>query len=362
MTIDFTSIDRLLAGKTTPEETAGILAAIANRPELEEYVITRKRLDYTDEQIGDYGSFIPAGSMAADDGNNLCDLQCEAYILRRCGIEVPETELSAESKGNYWLKDQGTPLFNMGKLLESKGFLVNRKYDATFDELVDALQAHSVIAVVNGDVLKGTEPDILSDDFSMEDTPNHAVVILGISGDTVSLYNPAGGNEDAETSYPLTTFLDAWGESRHYLVMVRKKRFPEEYNPQPIDVSNVSLNPELLELTEMIAENAHDVWAVRKRDTARANGFEMAYAPLDAHKQEVPGHNHFYIPYALLSEEDKMPDREMALGTIRLVKRLGYRLVNINSMYRCPSCGGIIEPSHNFCPNCGKELTWEDFR
>lgn len=34
------------------------------------------------------------------------------------------------------------------------------------------------------------------------------------------------------------------------------------YNPKPIDTSDITLPEELLALTEKIAENVHDVWAV----------------------------------------------------------------------------------------------------
>lgn len=33
------------------------------------------------------------------------------------------------------------------------------------------------------------------------------------------------------------------------------------YDPKPIDTSGVALSRDLLELTEKIAENVHDVWA-----------------------------------------------------------------------------------------------------
>ena len=36
------------------------------------------------------------------------------------------------------------------------------------------------------------------------------------------------------------------------------------YKPQPIDTSDAQLNEEILELTEQLAENAHDVWARRR--------------------------------------------------------------------------------------------------
>lgn len=366
MNTDYQLIDKFFEGSTTPEENAIVLTAIKANPELEEYFITRYRLEYTNEQTDDYGSFIPASSMAADDGRNLCDFQCETFILKKAGVQASEDELANESKTNYWLRGQGTPLYNMGKLLESKGFLVNREYNATLNLLISKLNdGFDIIAVVNGDILTQKEQDILSEDFSLDNNPNHAVIVLGINTNngTASLYNPA--NEESVTSYDLNLFLSAWEESKHYMVTVRKKNYPEEYNPQPIDVDDVSLNAELLELTEMIAENAHDIWGKLKReqfeDKLKKDPNYKIYAPkINGDEQE--GHNHFYVPYAMLSEKDKDIDRITALGTIKLLKRLGYRLVNINSMYRCPDCGEVIEPSHNFCPNCGRQLTWEDFK
>jgi ribosomal protein L32 len=342
------------------------LTAIKANPELEEYFITRYRLEYTDEQTDDYGSFIPASSIAADDGLNLCDFQCETFILKKAGMEASEDELAGESKTNYWLRDQGTPLYNIGKLLESKGFLVNREYNASLDAVMDGLQdGHDIIVVVNGDILAQKEQDILSEGFSLDSHPNHAVIVLGIDKDagTVSLYNPA--DEECVAEYDLNLFLSAWEESKRYTVTVRKKNYPEEYNPQPIDVDDVHLNAELLELIEMIAENAHDIWGKLKKEQfevkLKANPDYRIYAPMvDGDEQE--GHNHFYVPYAMLSEKDKDVDRISVSGTIKLLKRLGYRLVNINGMYRCPDCGEVIEPSHNFCPNCGRQLTWEDFK
>ena len=367
--MDYQLIERFIKGETTPEENLVVVTAIAANAELYEYYVTQKRLAYTNEQFEEYGSFIPASSMAADDGRNLCDLQCEAFILKKAGITVSEDDLASESRKNYWLSSQGTPLFNIGKLLESKGFLVNRVYDATIDVLIDKLKEHDVIVVVNGDTLKGKQLDILSEDFSLDNTPNHAVVVLNVDREhnSVTLFNPEV--DEGSTNYSLEIFSSAWSESSCYLVTVREKKTPYEYCPQPIDVSDVELNPELLELVELLCENSHDDWAIDKRDRLEEEGLTLQYAPLKRGKEKKAwwpwkkvSYSHFYVPYAMLSEKDKTPDRVMVVNTLKRLKRLGYRLVNINCMYRCPDCGEVIEPSHNFCPNCGRHLTWEDFK
>ena len=171
MTITNEIMERFLQGQTSVEETVEIMAAIAINPELEEYVVTQRRMAYTNEQMADYGSFIPISSMAADDGQNLCDFQCETYILKAFGKKIEEDTLANESRQNYWLRGEGTPLYNMGKLLEREGLLVNRRFDATLDELEKALNKYKVIVVVNGDMLVGKEIDIFADDFNFENNP-----------------------------------------------------------------------------------------------------------------------------------------------------------------------------------------------
>jgi hypothetical protein len=36
------------------------------------------------------------------------------------------------------------------------------------------------------------------------------------------------------------------------------------YEPRPINTSHVTLTPDILQLTERLAENAHDLWAVKR--------------------------------------------------------------------------------------------------
>ena len=353
MNITKEKIEQFLRGETSKEETAEILLHIAVNPELEEQIVTRRRQEYISNQMDEYGCFIPIKSMAADDGKNLCDFQCESYILKKKGKETKENMLSERARQNYWLRGEGTPLYNIGKLMESEGLLVNRCPGATMTQLMEALKDHAVIAVVNGDMLSDKPIDIFDEDFSMENDPNHAVVVLKIDKDKdkIALYNPAVGDELQE--YSLNDFENAWTESNNYMVMVREKRFPQEYNPQPIDISNVQLDDDLLDLTETIAQDVHDIWAVRRF----AEGY--SYGPeRDDSKMQHPD----LVPYADLPESEKDYDREMSIHAIKLVKRLGYRILNINSMYRCPDCGEVLEMSNNFCPNCGRVLGWEDFR
>ena len=282
------------------------------------------------------------------------------YVLSKYNITIDEATLTAKAQNNYWLSNLGVPLYNVGKLLEEHNLLVIRKYDADIDMLINLLEGkegelkHDAIVVVNNDLLTGNE----SENYFADDNPNHAVVVNHIDKEKgiVELYNPSTGN--TKDTYQLDIFIQSWSESKNYLVLVREKQYEHEYCPNPIDVSGVTLSPDLEELIDTIAENTHNVWAV---DKIKKNP-GIRYAPKDENGNEIQGHNHFLLPYSELSDEDKEYDIQMATQTIKLLKRIGYRLVNVNTLHRCSSCGEPIEMHHVYCSHCGKKLTWEDFK
>ena len=89
------------------------------------------------------------------------------------------------------------------------------------------------------------------------------------------------------------------------------------YKPEPIDTSGIVLPEELLNLTEKIAENVHEVWALgRVREG-------WTYGPVrdDARKQTP-----CLVPYDELPEEEKEFDRNTAMETIKLIQKLGYNI------------------------------------
>lgn len=89
------------------------------------------------------------------------------------------------------------------------------------------------------------------------------------------------------------------------------------YNPKPIDTGMIELPEELLELTEKIAENVHDIWAKGRI----AEGW--SYGPQrDDKKKETP----CLVPYGELPEGEKEYDRNTALETLKLIMALGYRI------------------------------------
>ncbi len=89
------------------------------------------------------------------------------------------------------------------------------------------------------------------------------------------------------------------------------------YNPEPIPTADVRLSSEILELTERLAKNTHDVWARQRL----ADGWRHGPRRDDRAKQH-PG----LVPYEQLSESEKQYDRTTAMETLKAVLSLGYRI------------------------------------
>jgi RyR domain-containing protein len=92
---------------------------------------------------------------------------------------------------------------------------------------------------------------------------------------------------------------------------------PSSYRPEPIDTSRVEVSSDILELTERLARHAHDLWAQERM----AEGWRYGRRRDDAHKKHP-----CLVPYERLPESEKDYDRRMALGTLRAILALGYRI------------------------------------
>ena len=89
------------------------------------------------------------------------------------------------------------------------------------------------------------------------------------------------------------------------------------YTPNPVNTADVTLSPELLSLTEQIAKNVHDVWALGRISEGWTYGLVK-----NSDTKETP----CLIPYEELSESEKEFDRNSALETLKLIVSLGYRI------------------------------------
>ena len=93
------------------------------------------------------------------------------------------------------------------------------------------------------------------------------------------------------------------------------------YKPNPIDTSKVSLDQNLLELTEKIAENVHDIWALGRMNEG------WTYGPK---RDDEKKHHPCLVPYEELSDGEKEYDRNTALETLKMISALEYKIIAPN--------------------------------
>ena len=91
----------------------------------------------------------------------------------------------------------------------------------------------------------------------------------------------------------------------------------KNYVPQPVDTSDIQLPKELNDLVELMAKNVHEVWAESRIEQGWTYGEERS----DALKQHP-----CLVPYEELPDVEKAYDRDTALGTLKLIKKLGFKI------------------------------------
>lgn len=89
------------------------------------------------------------------------------------------------------------------------------------------------------------------------------------------------------------------------------------YTPNPINTDSVELDGVLLELTEKLAENVHDMWAQGRIN----DGWQYGEKRDDAAKTHP-----CLVPYDQLPDSEKEYDRNTAMSTLKLIVKLGYEI------------------------------------
>lgn len=92
------------------------------------------------------------------------------------------------------------------------------------------------------------------------------------------------------------------------------------YNPKPIDTSNAKLTKDILDLTDILAKNAHDIWALQRMSEGWRYG-----AQRNDDRKEHPN----LVAYEELSDSEKEYDRKAALETLKAIIALGYHIEKV---------------------------------
>lgn len=303
--------DELLAafldGNVNEAEAAKVVSSIGDDSELAEILSLSLEIDREVQEEKE--RLLPMWALAAANPENLCSFECEAFILQHLDYDIDHWSLLETAKANNWVREEGTPLHHVGRLLELKGLHVERKYDSTLKDLKEVIDSgKQVIVIVDKNIIEckkiGQRPSY------------HAIYVTGVDDNDVEYLEL---ESLLDTPIERDIFLKAWNVSGNYMVIASEVE--NGYNPQPIDVEDIDLDASLEELTEAIAENAHDIWA-----RARMNE-GWTYGPV--RNDELKQHPDL-VPYAQLPESEKEYDRIMAMNTLRLVRRLGFDIINRN--------------------------------
>ena len=89
------------------------------------------------------------------------------------------------------------------------------------------------------------------------------------------------------------------------------------YIPKPAQTDDIVLSEELNSLVEAMAKNVHEVWA----ESRISQGW--TYGP---ERNDVLKHHPCLVPYEELPEVEKAYDRDTAVGTLKLICKLGFKI------------------------------------
>lgn len=93
------------------------------------------------------------------------------------------------------------------------------------------------------------------------------------------------------------------------------------YKPNPIDTTNVVLSEDIIELSEMLANNTHDLWAQGRLNEGWTYGPE---------RNDLRKEHPCLVPYSELPESEKRYDRDISIEALKVIIGLGYKIEKTN--------------------------------
>ena len=321
--------DELLAlfveGRTTVEESAAVLAAAKENLDIRYYLETaiEDGMFFKNQVLENAASKpvcqiynlkfkpLPATALAASSEANDCVVKCEAFVLGLFGKDSQYKKLYREARHRDWLRKDGTPLYNIGRLLELAQLSVSRRFRGTLEDMRGELNGNcSVIVALNAGRLENPQSRSSA-------VCDHAVVVTEINKDKgyVELYDPQSGNQ--ADRYPVGTFLRAWKPSKNFFVSIIE-RGVRPYTPHPEYVAHIKLPEDIVPIADMLAENAHEIWAKDRLAEAKEKKAKG--------KQVSPYDDPFMKPFQELSKQQRKTDYSSAMNTIKLLYKLGFSI------------------------------------
>ena len=256
----------------------------------------------------------PIERWAAKTDSNDCVIRCEQYVLEKYGVKRSLIDLRTSAEAEEWRKEEGTPLYHIGRLIENsetpdglKFSLARFTRDSMKQQPIEKLRhelmagCHVILAVSQ----EGKDPD-------------HAIVVTDITTDTAKVFDPGIGFGTVTLTHE--ELLKQWKPSHYYMVSITL-RGRRPYTPHPEDLSDVSLEKEIENLAPILMENAHEVWAKARQSDGWTYGEKK-----DDDLKVTP----FMLPYSEMADNDKKTDYLTTINTLKFLKKIGYIIVKKN--------------------------------
>lgn len=165
--------------------------------------------------------------------DDTCGIVAQEYILddigQAYGIDFSEDELrDTAAAAGWYTPDGGTPMMQVGNLLEAYGIGVEKSINASLDDIDQQLEAgHKVLVAVDADEI--WNPNDIDDDDLIANlqgmpgqSPNHTVQVIGIdnsdSNNPMVILNDPGTPDGKGLTVPADDFLNAWSDSNNFMV------------------------------------------------------------------------------------------------------------------------------------------------
>lgn len=153
--------------------------------------------------------------------NFSCAVAAQEFAIEEIlGIEVDEAELRRIAVENGWLSDGGTPLMDIGRLMEHMGLNVHVSFNNTFEELCACLARgiHPVVGVDADELWSGENEEI----FLPGRDANHAIQVIGVDfsnqDSPMVIINDSGVANGCGAMVPADLFMEAWEDSGCHMV------------------------------------------------------------------------------------------------------------------------------------------------
>lgn len=314
-------VAKFISGNVSFDEWVTVVAAMEKYPELKSIVESSRRIieqfpirhvlaNPAAMTVSMRLRPLPAMRLAASGEANDCVVKCEQYVLEKRGGKSQYKELYKQAQRHDWLRSEGTPLYNIGRLLEMASLSVARQFNGSLDTICQELKSGcSIIVALNAERLYAGKRT------RNKAEANHAVVVLeaNTDDDYVEIYDPQ--SKQATDRYPVDIFMNAWRPAKCYFVSIIE-RGVRPYTPHPEYVARVKLPEQVASIADMLAENAHEIWAAGRQSEAKRKGAKAK-----------PVEDPFMKPFHELSAAKRKTDYLSALNTIKLIYKLGFIIV-----------------------------------